>query len=204
MGIKQTVIVKIGSSVLFSKRNKLDEYRIAQIANQVASLREAGIGVALIISGAVASGSRYISITDQISRRMAAGMGQVLVISTFSRIFSQKGTQIAQILLTRSILNSDQLAYVLNGYISKGVIPVINENDVIELNSFDGNDFLGAEIATLLKSRKLIILSTMRGSVYGVGGGESKQQVIKLLNTRNIKTEILNGKVKNILLKATL
>jgi len=204
MNIKQTVVVKIGSSVLFSRRNKLDEYRIAQMADQITSLREAGVGVVLIISGAVASGAKYINGSDEISRRMAASIGQVLVISTFSRIFNQKGYQIAQLLLTKHDLNSNRLVDVMNGFVSNGIIPIINENDVVELNSFDGNDFLGAEIATLLKSREFIILSTMKGSLYGVGGGESKQQVIKLLNSRNIETKIFNGKVKNILLNTIL
>lgn len=200
----QTVVVKIGSSVIFSKRNKLDEYRIAQIADQITSLREANIGVVLIISGAVASGSRYINITDQISRRMAAGIGQVIVISIFSQIFNQKGCHIAQMLLTKTDLNSHQLVDVIHGYVSAGIIPVINENDVVELNSFNGNDFLGAEITMLLQSKIFIILSTMKGSIYGVGGGATKQEVVNLLRRKQIHTTIVNGKVKNIILKTIL
>ena len=204
MNIKQIVVVKIGSSVLFSRRNKLDEYRIAQIADQITSLREAGVGVVLIISGAVASGARYINDSDEVSKRVAAGIGQVLVISAFSRILDQKGYKIAQLLLTKNDLNANRLVDVLNEFVSRGIVPVINENDVIELNSFDGNDFLGAEIASLLKSKEFIMLSTMKRSLYGVGGGESKQRVIKLLNSRNIETKILNGKIKNILLNTIL
>ena len=34
--------------------------------------------------------------------------------------------------------------------------------------------FLGAEITCLLNAKKFIMLSTMKGSEYGVGGGEAK------------------------------
>lgn len=200
----QTVVVKVGSSVLFSRRNRLDEYRIAQIAGQIALLRRGGIGVVLVVSGAVASGSRYINITDQISRRMAAGIGQAIIVSTFSRIFTQKGCHIAQVLLTKTDLNSHQLVDVIHGYVSAGFIPVINENDVVELNSFNGNDFLGAEITLLLQSKIFIILSTMNGSIYGVGGGATKQEVVNMLTKKHIETTIVNGKVKNIILKTIL
>lgn len=204
MAIKKTVVVKIGSSVLLTKRNRLDEFRIAHIVDQIASLREAGIGVVLVISGAVACGSKYINLIDSISRRMAAGIGQVIITSIFSSIFNQKGFQIAQVLLTKADLDSKRLVNILNRYISEGFVPVINENDVADLNSFGGNDFLGAEITILLRSKRLIILSTMEGSIYGIGGERAKQQVMKLLSKRAIKTEILDGKVKNILLQTIL
>ena len=48
------------------------------------------------------------------------------------------------------------------------------------------------------------MLSTMKGSEYGVGGGEAKQEVIELLKRKNIETEIVDGKLKNILLKTIL
>ncbi len=204
MGIKKTVVVKIGSSVLLTKRNKLDEFRIAHIADQITSLREAGIGVVLVISGAVACGSKYVNLNDSISKRMAAGIGQIIISATFSSIFNQKGYQIAQVLLTKTDINSRELINVLKRYVSEGFIPVINENDVVDLNSFGGNDFLGAEITTLLQAKRLIVLSTMESSVFGIGGGKTKQQVIKHLRKQNVKTEIINGKVKNILLNTIL
>lgn len=204
--MKRTYVVKIGSSVLLTRRNKLDEYRIAQIAQQISSLKEVGISVVLIISGAVACGSNFIDLkeSDEVLRQEAAGIGQVLLTSTFHTIFKNYNLQIAQILLTKKDIKSENLYEVLEYYLKSGYVPFINENDVVDLNSFSGNDFLGAEIATLLKLREFLILSTMKGSKYGVGGGEVKQQVIQHLNTVGIKTRLLNGKVKNILLNSIL
>jgi len=204
--MENTYVVKIGSSVLLTRRNKLDEYRIAQIAQQIASLMEAGIGVVLVISGAVACGSNFVDLkkSDKVLRQEAAGIGQVLLTSTFNTIFKNNNLQIAQILLTKKDIESENLFEVLNNYLKAGYVPFINENDVVDLNSFSGNDFLGAEIATLLKTKEFFILSTMKGSSYGIGGGEAKQQVIYHLGKIGIKTRLLNGKVKNILLNTIL
>ncbi|MDO8609781.1 MAG: hypothetical protein Q7R95_04480 [bacterium] len=204
--MNNTYVVKIGSSVLLTRRNKLDEYRIAQIAQQISSLKEVGINVVLIISGAVGCGSNFVDLKEnnKILRQEAAGIGQVLLTSIFHTIFKNYKLQIAQILLTKKDIGSKNLYEVLNNYLKLGFVPFINENDVVDLNSFSGNDFLGAEIATLLKLKEFLILSTMKGSTYGIGGGEAKQLVIQHLNTIGIKTRLLNGKVKNILLNSIL
>ncbi len=204
--MKQIFVVKIGSSVLLTERNKLDEYRVGHIASQIASLKEAGFDLVLIISGAVGIGSNYIDIDNQdlIKKRAAAGIGQAVLTSYFNMIFKDKNLQVAQVLLTRKDLNSKDITGILKYYLHAGFIPLINENDVIDLNSFSGNDFLGAEITSLLNAKKFIMLSTMKGSEYGVGGGVAKQEVIELLKRRNIETEIVNGKLKNILLKTIL
>lgn len=201
-----TFVVKIGSSVLLTRRNKLDEYRIAQIAQQIASLKEAGIKIVLVISGAVGCGSRFIKLenNNKIVRQEAAGIGQVLLTSTFHTIFKYHNLQIAQILLTKKDTESDNLYKILNNYLKAGYVPFINENDVVDLNSFSGNDFLGAEIVSLLKMKEYFILSTMKGSSYGIGGGKTKRQVIYHLDKIGIKTRLLNGKTKNVLLNTML
>src|SRR3989344_9158779 len=200
--MKKTFVVKIGSSVLLTRRNRLDEFRITHIADQIVSLKEAGIGVVLVISGAVACGSRFIDLneSDDLSKRLSAGIGQVLLTNTFYEIFKKKRLQIAQVLLTKKDLyKKNQIVRILHKYVEKTIIPVINENDVVDLNSFYGNDFLGARISILLQSTGYIILSTMKGSQYGVGGSQTKQDAINILKEKNIATDIVDGKVKNIL-----
>ena len=204
--MKKIFVIKIGGSVLLTGRNKLDEYRVNHIANQISLLKETGLVLVLVVSGAVGLGSNFIDISDKdlIKKRTAAGIGQAILISYFNNAFKNKNLQVAQILLTKKDLNSKDISIILRHYFDAGLIPLINENDVADLNSFSGNDFLGAEIASLLKANKFIILSTMKRSKYGVGGGEAKQEVIKLLKRKNIETEIVNGKLKNILLKTIL
>lgn len=204
------ITIKVGSSVLLTQRNKLDEFRVAHIADQVISLREQGIGVVLVISGAVACGASYVNFSseDKELKMVAAGIGQAYIISVFQHIFSKKHLQIAQLLLTKDFLNfgnkKQTITKLLQTYIKTGVIPVINENDVIDLNSFGGNDFLAADVSILLNVDKLLILSTMAGSTYGVGGGETKQQALELLNRTNIQANIVDGKSQNIILQSIL
>ena len=204
--MKKIFVIKIGSSVLLTSRNKLDEYRVGQIAGQIAFLKEAGFNLVLVISGAVGLGSNFVDINNQdlIKKRAAAGIGQAILTSYFNNVFKDKNLQIAQVLLTKRDIDSKEIADILRYYINNGFIPLINENDVADLNSFSGNDFLGAEITSLLKANKFIMLSTMKGSEHGVGGGVAKQKVIEFLKEQNIKTEIVNGKLKNILLKTIL
>lgn len=204
--MRKIYVIKIGSSVLVTRRNKLDEFRITQIAQQLTYLKKFGIDIVLVISGAVACGSKFINLEENnnLLRQEAAGIGQVLLTSIFYSIFKNYDLQMAQILLTKKDIKSENLSKILNNYLELGYIPFINENDVIDLNSFSGNDFLGAEIASLLRTKEFLIMSTMKGSSYGVGGGEAKQQVIKELQKVGIKTRLLNGKVKNILISTIL
>ena len=202
--------IKIGSSVLLTQRNKLDEFRVAHIADQVVSLREQGVGAVLVVSGAVACGASHINFSseDNELKMVAAGIGQAYVISVFQQIFSRKHVQIAQVLLTKDLLYSDgkkkAINKLLQTYLKMGVVPVINENDVIDLNSFGGNDFLAADVSILLNADQLMMLSTMAGSEYGVGGGEAKEQALELLSKNNIQANIVDGKSKNIILQSIL
>lgn len=204
------VVIKIGSSVLLTQRNVLDEFLIAHIADQILSLKEKGVRVVLVISGAVACSANVIhfSSEDRSLKKAAAGIGQAYLTSIFQQIFSKKGLRIAQILLTKDLLASrskkKEINDLIHYYLQFGAIPVINENDVIDLNSFGGNDFLAANVAKLLKVDQLLILSTMVGSNLGVGGGETKLQAVAMLKKKNIQASIVNGKTKDILLDTLL
>jgi len=198
----KTIAIKIGSSVILTGRNKLDEFRIAHIADQVASLRKGGVGVVLVISGAVAFGANYIDLSEADTRlkKVAAGIGQTYLISIVRKFFSAKKLTVAQVLLTKGCFyskeNQKSIKETLEYYLEIGIIPVINENDVVDLNSFGGNDCLVSEIATMLGLEQVIILSQMSASLHGVGGGKIKQQVITDLNNKGIRASILNGKEK--------
>lgn len=212
--MKNIVVIKVGSSVIFTKRRKLDEYRLNHLAQQMRQIRNNGIGALLVISGAVAMGSYIAKRTGLIStntsdrgylyyKKMLAGIGQASLISKISDIFKKKNLMIAQILITNICLKNISLREDLRRNllicIESGIIPVINENDVLELNSFGGNDYLAGEIAKLLKCRKLLMLSTMEGSAFGVGGGRAKMEVRKYLAKYHIGMEIVDGKARDII-----
>lgn len=214
---KKIIVIKIGSSVIVTRRKKLDEFRISHIADQISTLRRKGLGIILVVSGAVACGfmtdtSDRLSLSSKIDysllRQATAGIGQAHLITVLNCIFRQKQMIIAQILLNRNDLKiytrHERIRKILEIYFKSGIIPVFNENDVVDLNSFGGNDFLAAELALLLQARLLIILSTNGVSAYGVGGGTTKKIAGDLLSRKNIDTIITDGKIKNIILKQIL
>lgn len=208
--MKVIIVVKIGSSVFMTRRNMIDEFRVNHIAKQIVALQKEGIGIVLVISGAVAFGSNFIDLSKKQRqlRQAAAGIGQIYTTCTFNKIFFQSKLQLAQILLTKDSLKrrgqKKKVRNIIEFYVNTGFIPFINENDILDLNSFGGNDLLAAEVAALLQARKLLILSTMEGSVHGVGGGAAKQKAIEILFKKHIEANIVNGKAKDILLHTLL
>ncbi|MEK7571748.1 MAG: hypothetical protein AAB553_05740 [Patescibacteria group bacterium] len=204
--MEKILVIKIGSSVLLTKRHEFDQFRIRHLAQQIIALKQKGFAVVLVTSGAVGHGSRIINLNKDTSykRQAAAGIGQIHLMSMFANVFRAIDEEVAQVLITKHGLHSkkEHIKKLLLFYLSKNIIPVVNENDVIELNGFGGNDLLAAEIARLLDAESLYILSTMQGSIHGVGGGHTKEEAINLLKERNIGTVIVDGKKKGVLLEA--
>lgn len=204
------VIIKIGSGTLLTKRGKLDEFHLAHIAGQVRKLHDSGMGVILVISGAVAYGVEHLRAINNTttSRQVAAGIGQIAVISAIQRLFAEKDLIVAQLLLTSHTLNSDEerkkVREVLDHYLWSGIVAVINENDVVDLNGFGGNDLLAAHIAQLVDAHQVLILSQMTRSVHGVGGGETKRLAIETLEKEGIRAQIINGRDKDVILENIL
>lgn len=208
--MKKNIVIKIGSSILMNQHKKLDEFRVTHIAEQVLKLQFEGLGVVLVVSGAVASGFNFVNFeeSDENLRMAAAGIGQAILTSTFQQIFALKKLQIAQVLLNQENLivesDRDKVNKLLLFYLNSGFVPLVNENDVISMNSFGGNDILASEIASLISAKKLLILSTYDKSFFGIGGGETKEKTLKEMKARKIQARILDGKHKNIILEAVL
>ena len=193
------IVVKIGSSVFVTNRRKIDEFRVHRLTDEIAFLHKKGWKVILVVSGAVAVGMKAfknISCEDTV-RRCAAGIGQCLMMAEFLSRLQQKNITCAQILLTQDILvnqiRRDELVTVFNLYLVNHVIPILNENDVIDLNSFGGNDELSLQIAHLLDASHLIILSSFV-SYFGVGGKKSKINVLEKSRLLGITARIADGK----------
>lgn len=191
-------IIKIGTSVLF-KDGVIDIDRASDIARQICNLHKQGNKIILVVSGAVAEGSRSITLQNgnvQL-RSCAAGIGQIKLMSALDASFSKCNLSIAQILVTKEAITNTStrrsIRLTLAFYLENNIVPVINENDVIDLNSFGGNDYLAVEIALITGAKQLLILSTMAGSKQGVGGGTAKLHAVGIARSNNITTEIIDG-----------
>ena len=95
-----------------------------------------------------------------------AAIGQTSLVETWQKAFGTHQVSIAQVLLTREDLNSRNrhigVRDTLQELLSRGVIPVINENDTVSTEEIKfGDNDLSALVASLVKVDTLVILSTV-------------------------------------------
>lgn len=167
------IVVKIGSSLLTESGKGLDTSSIAGWVEQMATLRQNGIDILLVSSGSVAEGMCRLGwcVRPQTLHRLqaAASVGQMGLIQTYESYFKTYGLHTAQVLLTHEDLSNRQrylnARSTLLTLLALGVIPVINENDVVATDEirFGDNDTLAALVSNLVESDLLIILTDQSG-----------------------------------------
>lgn len=170
------ILIKIGSA-LISQNNRINYTFLEQKVDEIAKLQKAGHRVVLVTSGAVAAGMEIRNITERpkntLELQILSGMGQVKLIKYYKNYFKARGLFIAQALIThhnfRTEGEENTLKAVLNAYLDQGIIPIINENDLIdktELESspiFSDNDMLSGLVALKLKVELALILTDVDG-----------------------------------------
>ena len=170
------IVAKFGTNLLTGGGEQLDNALMADLMRQVAALVAAGAQVAVVTSGAVAAGRDRLgarSTPPSIQQRQVlAAVGQSHLMERYDSLLRQHGLIAAQALLTRADL-SDRAGYLnarntLVGLLRAGVVPLINENDVVadeELRggAFGENDRLSALVANLLDADLLVLLSDVAG-----------------------------------------
>lgn len=166
-------VIKIGSALLTNDGQGLDAVAIAGWVAQMAALRQQGIEVVLVSSGAVAAGMRRLGWSTRPTEihqlQAAAAVGQMSLVQTYETEFQRYGLLTAQVLLDHDD-NSSRQRYLnarstLKTLVGLGVIPVINENDTVVTDEirFGDNDTLGALVANIIDADLLVILTDQLG-----------------------------------------
>ena len=187
----ERVVVKIGSSSLATRTNKLKRRAMGKLAAEVVALRRQGIEVAVVTSGAVAAGmgrlgmeSRPQAVADL---QAVAAVGQNALMHTYQTLFGRHGVAIGQVLLTAEDILDDRRRYLnlentFNRLFALGAVPVINENDsvaVAELKRTIGeNDMLAAYVSNLIRAQLLVVLSDIDGVYDGYRSSRAKGEII--------------------------
>ncbi len=166
-------VVKIGSALLTADGKGLDYAAISQWVEQMAALRERGIELVLVSSGAVAAGMTRLGWRTrplEIHKlQAAAAVGQMGLIQNYEAEFSRYGQHTAQVLLDHDDLSSRQrylnARATLQTLLELGVLPVVNENDTVVTDEirFGDNDTLGALVANLIDADLLVIMTDQLG-----------------------------------------
>jgi glutamate 5-kinase len=174
------MVVKVGTSVLTRGGENLDVEAMADLVRQIAALRSKGHEVLLVSSGAIATGRARLPLDrsrrDIPAKQMLAAIGQHLLMQVYDQLFAPYGIHVAQALLTKADLR-DRQGYLnarntLLGLIEHGVLPIINENDVVAVEEirvgendrlFGENDSLAAMVANLVDAQLLVNLTNIGG-----------------------------------------
>lgn len=166
------IVVKIGTSTLTHEEGHLNLRRIEALVKVLSDFKNAGRQVILVSSGAVSAGVARMSTRRPINtaeKQAMAAIGQSELMKLYSRLFSDYGHTVAQILLTKDVIDQpDRRAAAEDTFstlLGLGCIPIVNENDSVSTEglNFGGNDTLSAYVALVCHADLLINLSDIDG-----------------------------------------
>lgn len=171
------VVIKVGSSTIATFGLKPQEAVLGSLADQISAVRQEGVEVILVSSGAIVLGMGQLGLktrpTDLASLQACAAVGQSILMSTYVDLFKKNKMECAQVLLTwddfdqRARYNNARTT--LEAILKYGAIPIINENDTIATDEikFGDNDRLAGLVASLVGADLLILLSDVEGLYDG-------------------------------------
>ena len=173
LAASRRVVIKIGSRALVQSNGRPDARRMAALVDGIAALHREGREVVVVSSGAIACGLQALGMKkrpeDLPTLQMAAAVGQSRLMAAYDRLFARKKCRIGQVLLThddlehrRRHLNARNTMLKL---LEHGVIPIVNENDVVSVDEikFGDNDALASRTAMLVEAGLLVLLTTVNG-----------------------------------------
>ncbi|WP_162239026.1 MULTISPECIES: glutamate 5-kinase [unclassified Rathayibacter] len=168
---RRTLVVKMGSSSV-TKQSGPDPVLLASALESAFSAQQEGWDVVLVSSGAVSSGRALFARSQDapISPRLAAAVGQTVLMGFYRSVAELSGALVAQILIGESDLASPrQMAHVAEAIrhaLDAGVVPVVNGNDTIDSAGSD-NDGVAGALAMLLGADLLLLLTDVPGVFAG-------------------------------------
>ncbi len=195
------IVVKLGTGVLTDSRKQLDLAQMEQLVAQMAEQRKAGKEIVVVTSGAVGAGMGalgYDSRPAELAEKQAcAAVGQSRLMAVYEQLFAKHGLVVAQVLLTHEDLEHHErhlnARNTLVTLLSRGVVPIINENDAVSITElkFGDNDSLSALVASLLPADLLVILTTVDGVIENFGKANSR--TISLIEQIDSTVEAMAG-----------
>ncbi|MEE8554528.1 MAG: glutamate 5-kinase [bacterium] len=173
----ERLVLKVGTGVLTRPSQQLDYNVIHQIVEQIGQLRRDRHQVVLVTSGA-AGASYGLANVQRIKKELLrlqirTAVGQPRLMQTYADFFREHNIVVAQALLTRYDFGNRErylsIRQVLEGLLQMGVLPIVNENDVVagEALTFGDNDYLSAAVASTIGANRLFLLTTVDGFYEG-------------------------------------
>lgn len=175
----KTLVVKIGTNAITRESGLLNEEMLDKLVKEIAALRQNGVRVILVSSGAMGAGRGLVQLSKKLGdvarRQVLAAVGQAELIRTYQRLFREHGLVCAQVLATKEDFGDRRhylnMRHCFEALLSENIIPVVNENDVVSVSElmFTDNDELAGLIACMMDADKLALLSTVDGILDATG-----------------------------------
>jgi len=167
------VVVKVGTRLLTDVPGVSEGERVVQLIDAIAQLRNRSIEILVVSSGAIGAGMALLN-TDRRPRSLPqlqalAAAGQSRLMYLYETACQSRGFHCAQLLLTAADLQDRDrhlnAKQCLDALLSRGVLPIINENDSVSVEEirFGDNDILAGLVATMARAELTVLLTTVNG-----------------------------------------
>ena len=171
------IVVKVGSGLVTLPGQGPSSEVIARLVDDLATLVQDRREVALVSSGAIATGMARLGLSTRPrtipEKQAAAAVGQSTLMWHYEQAFGKHGIQVGQVLLTGQDI-SDRGRYLnarntLLALLHFKVVPVVNENDTVAVDEIKvgDNDNLAAHVAHLIDADLLVLLTDVDGLYSG-------------------------------------
>ena len=171
---KKRVVIKIGlSSLTHPATGNINYIKMERLVRELCNLRNQGIDVCLVSSGAIAVGKQSMGLAERPRRlpekQACASVGQARLMSIYQKFFAEYNQKVGQVLMTKETMidnvSRKNAQNTINELMAMGVIPIVNENDTVSTYEirFGDNDTLSAIVSALTGADLLILLSDIDG-----------------------------------------
>lgn len=192
-------VVKIGSSSITGANS----HQLSLVCKLVANLRQEGISVVVVSSGAIASSGPVLGLTakatDLPTSQAMAAVGQLKLMADYQRELSSHNLIAGQVLLTVDNMdNPETRSNALQAFsrlFEMGVVPIVNENDTVATQEirFGDNDGLAANVATLLDADLLILLSDVDAIYTGPPDIQGSEPISRIRSEEDLNDVQISG-----------
>ena len=163
------IVIKVGTSTITYPNGKLNLKMIERLCWMLSDLKNRDKEVVLVSSGAIGVGSKSLGFKKRPKltreKQAAAAVGQAILMQIYQNFFNTYTQTVAQILLTKTDfehgVRRTNTENTFTELLSRCIIPIVNANDTTSTFEieFSDNDRLAANVAALLHSDLLILLT---------------------------------------------
>lgn len=174
---KKRIVIKIGTSTItHTDTGHLNLVKIEKFVRILTDIHNQDKDLIIVSSGAIGAGRKALGIrerpTELSLKQACAAVGQARLMMIYQKLFAEYNQTIAQVLVTKSVITNEisraNAENTMQELLNLGVIPIVNENDVVSTDqiqngNFGDNDTLSALVAEMVGADLLILLSDIDG-----------------------------------------